>query len=115
MQYTHARISSMIEKASKEGIVPKYDSKIESVSELERMIYRFPEIVEKSLVEYAPNTIATFLIETARAFNSFYGEKKIIDTENHEISAHRLAIADATRIVLKNGLELLGIMAPDRM
>jgi len=115
LQYTHARISSMIEKASKEGIAPQYDAKLEDVSELERVIYRFPEVVEKALNEYAPNQIATFLIETARAFNSFYGGKKIIDTENKDTSAHRLAIAEATRIVLRNGLGLLGITAPEKM
>ena len=72
-------------------------------------------MIENALAEYAPNHIATFLIEVARAFNSFYGEKKIVDVENKELSAHRLAIAEATRVVLKNGLGLLGITAPERM
>jgi arginyl-tRNA synthetase len=53
--------------------------------------------------------------ETARLFNSFYGANKIIDTENTDVSSHRLAIARATQIVLKNGLWLLGIVAPERM
>ena len=115
LQYTHARISSMIEKAGKENISLKYNAELESVSELERTVYRLPEVIENALAEYAPNHIATFLIEVARAFNSFYGEKKIVDVENKELSAHRLAIAEATRVVLKNGLGLLGITAPERM
>lgn len=115
LQYTHARISSMIEKASAESITPNYKQGIESVHDVEKMMYRFPEIVQSALVEYVPNYVATYLIDLARAFNSFYGANKIIDTENREVSEHRLAIAKATQIILKNGLKLLGIEAPDKM
>lgn len=114
LQYTHARISSMLEKASDMDIFPKLLSG-QNVTDLEKYLYRFPEIVAQSLENYAPNYIATYLIETARLFNSFYGANKVIDTENIEVSSHRLAIARATQIVLKNGLWLLGIVAPERM
>jgi arginyl-tRNA synthetase len=114
LQYTHARICSMIEKATDANIEPKLISG-QVVTDLEKYLYRFPEIVSQSLESYAPNYIATYLIETARLFNSFYGEFKIIDTDNVEVSSHRLAIARATQIVLKNGLWLLGITAPERM
>ena len=57
----------------------------------------------------------TYLLEIAREFNSYYGANKIIDPENIQVSAHRLAIARATQIVIKNGLWLLGIGAPDKM
>jgi len=87
----------------------------QTITDLEKYLYRFPEIVAQSLENYAPNYIATYLIETARLFNSFYGANKIIDTENTDVSSHRLAIARATQIVLKNGLWLLGIVAPERM
>lgn len=114
LQYTHARISSMLEKASDMDIFPKLLSG-QNVTDLEKYLYRFPEIVAQSLENYAPNYIATYLIETARLFNSFYGANKVIDTENIEVSSHRLAIARATQIVLKNGLWLLGIVALERM
>lgn len=114
LQYTHARICSMIIKAGDLGIEPKLLQN-QHTTDLEKYLYRFPEIILESLQSYAPNYIATYLIEIARLFNSFYGEYKIIDTENVEVSGHRLAIAQVTQIVLKNGLWLLGIIAPERM
>ena len=113
LQYTYARIASLLAKASKEGFIVKYH--IQEATDLERVLYRLPEIVEKVLSEYAPNHLATYLIDVAREFNSFYASNKIIDPENKELSAHRLALASATGQILKNGLWLLGISAPDRM
>lgn len=114
LQYTHARISTLLEKGKSEGLSPKLHSGIE-ISDLEKLLPRLPEIVELAIGEYAPNYIVTYLLEIARAFNSFYGANQIIDIENREVSEHRLAIARATQIVLKNGLQLLGIIAPERM
>lgn len=115
LQYTHARIASMLEKAAHEGITPQYHKGVEEVSDLERIIYRLPEVVENAILDFAPQYMVTYLIEAARAFNSFYGEKKVIDAENKELSAHRLAIARSVQIVIRNGLWLLGIGAPNKM
>lgn len=114
LQYTHARIASVLEKAEIEGLQPNLLLDVE-VSEPERLLYRLPEFVARATSEYAPNYIVTYLLEIARSFNSFYATHKIIDLENKEVSAHRLAIARAVQIVLKNGLNLLGIQAPDKM
>lgn len=115
LQYTHARISSIAEKAAEQGIAPGYGDASDEVSPLERILYRFPEVVESALGEYAPNHVATYLIEVARAFNAFYADHKVVDPENRPLSAHRLAVARAAGTVIKNGLGLLGITAPDRM
>ncbi len=114
LQYTHARIESLIEKGSELGINPVCKDD-EEVSNLGKYLYYFPEIVEHSILEYAPQYIVTYLLEVARAFNSFYGDNKIIDEEDKETSAHRLALARATQIIIKNGLHLLGIIAPEKM
>lgn len=114
LQYTHARIQTLIEKAKEQGITAELQSGIE-ISDLEKIMYRFPEVVELAITEYAPNYIVTYLLEIARSFNSFYGSNKIIDTDNKEISAHRIAIARSAQIIIKNGLWMLGINAPDRM
>ncbi len=114
LQYTHARIQTLIEKAKEQGITAELQSGIE-ISDLEKIMYRFPEVVELAITEYAPNYIVTYLLEVARSFNSFYGSNKIIDTDNKEISAHRIAIATSAQIIIKNGLWMLGINAPDRM
>ncbi len=114
LQYTHARIQTLIEKGKEQGINSELKSGVE-VSELEKIMYRFPEVVELAITEYAPNYIVTYLLEVARSFNSFYGSHKIIDTDNREVSAHRIAIARSAQIIIKNGLWMLGINAPDRM
>jgi arginyl-tRNA synthetase len=114
LQYTHARIHTLIEKGLEQGIAASIQPDQE-VSDIEKLLYRFPEIVESAVSEYAPNYIVTYLLEIARAFNSFYGSNKIIDAENPETSSHRLAIARATQIVLRNGLDMLGIEAPNKM
>jgi arginyl-tRNA synthetase len=114
LQYTHARIQTLIEKAKEQGITAELQSGIE-ISDLEKIMYRFPEVVELAITEYAPNYVVTYLLEIARSFNSFYGSNKIIDTDNKEISAHRIAIARSAQIIIKNGLWMLGINAPDRM
>ncbi len=114
LQYTHARISSLIEKAATLGISPSYKSS-EPATDLERVTLQFSTVVENAITEYAPQHIVTYLLELARTFNSFYGANKIIDEADTETSAHRLAIASATQVVLKNGLKLLGIKAPEKM
>ncbi len=113
LQYTHARIQSLIEKGSGLGMSPNYHA--QDILDIEKMLYRFPEIVERAITEYAPQYIVTYVIEVAHGFNSFYGDNQIIDEKNKEVSEHRLAIARATQIIIKNGLHLLGIQAPERM
>jgi arginyl-tRNA synthetase len=115
LQYTHARIVSIKEKSTIASIIPRYTSELEQVHAIERIVYRFPEVVENALVEYAPNYIATYLVDLAREFNSFYAMNTIVDVDHPEISAHRLAITQAVQTVLKNGLWLLGITAPEKM
>lgn len=114
VQYTNARIHSLIEKGKALGIVAKL-SHTQETSELEKTLYRFPEIVAYANTEYAPHHIATFLIEIASLFNAYYANNQIVDDTEKEISAHRLVIAQAVSVVLENGLNLLGIKAPERM
>jgi arginyl-tRNA synthetase len=122
LQYTHARISSLLEKGDGLGIIPKYSLNIDDqkgdaqeISDLEKIVYRLPEVVELAITEHAPQQVVTYLLQVAQAFNSFYASNIIVDASNKETSAHRLAIAQAVQVVLKNGLWLLGIGAPERM
>ena len=114
LQYTHARIQTLLDKGFEQNIAAEIQ-KGNEVSDIEKLLYRFPEVVESAITEYAPNYIVTYLLEIARSFNSFYGASKIIDTEHPGVSSHRLGIARATQIVIKNGLQLLAIDAPERM
>ncbi len=114
LAYTHARICSLLEKGRTNNLTPVYDTGA-SIETLERVMLQYEYVVEQAITEYAPQYIVTYLLELSRAFNSFYGSHQIMDTENISVSEHRLALADSVRIILKNGLQLLAINAPDTM
>lgn len=77
------------------------------------MIY-FPEIVQKASKEYQPHHIALYLTELAHEFNNYYAHNKIVDKAD-EFSPYKVALTQAFAIIMKNGLWLLGIQAPDKM
>lgn len=116
LQYAYARTSSLLEKASQEGLIHTADVGLtftRKTHEVEKLLYRFPEVVERAGVEYAPHYITTYLTELAGSYNNFYSQERVISDEPE--SAYRLAITKAFNIVMKNGLNLLGIPAPERM
>lgn len=114
LQYSYARAMSVLRKSP-----PQLRRGVElarrggSVNELERLLCRFPEIVERAGREYAPHYIATYLIELAGAFNSWYAKERILDAGNE--TPYRLALTEAFAQVMKNGLHLLGIAVLERM
>ncbi len=114
LQYAHARANSILEKATKEGIEPVLEHNVPEAGTVEKMLYRFPEIVEKAYAEYAPHHISSYLIELARAFSSYYAETKIVDSDDHT-SPYKVGLTKAFKTVLKNGLTILGIPAPEKM
>ena len=114
LQYSHARANSVLEKAKKENILPEFKNLPQEITEVEKMLYRFPEVVLRSASEYEPHYITNYLIETARAFNSFYGNNVIVDKKDLT-SPYKVALTYAFTFVMKTGLHLLGIEAPERM
>ncbi len=110
LQYAYARASSILEKAGKSGSV---EGESGAVREIEKMLYRFPEIVERAGQEYAPNYITTYLTELASSFNNFYAHEQVL--EETPDAPYRLAIVEAFKVVMKNGLSILGITAPESM
>lgn len=106
LQYAHARACSVLEKSGAKGRTLNTDFQCPT---LVRLLYRFPEIVERAGAEYAPNYITTYLTELASSFNNFYAHEQIKD------DPYRLAITQAFKIVMKNGLNILGIPAPERL
>lgn len=115
VQYTVARCNSLLEKAKSEGFVKK-DSPENSwtPTELEKNLYKFSEVVETSVANWAPHTVATYLLNLSRGFNSWYGNTKVLDKEN-ENAGFYLSLVEKTAMTLKNGLYLLGIDSPERM
>ncbi len=114
LQYSYARAKSVLEKAEEMGIKASIGEAITEKAELEKLLYRFPEIVERAGKEYSPHYIASYLIELAGSFNSFYAKYKIADKED-KTSPYKVALAAAFAATMKNGLKLLGIQAPQKM
>ena len=114
LMYTHARITSIGEKAREAGIETSVKNAPEVPYEIEKHIYQFPEIILKAQNERAPHHLVVYLTELASAFNTFYAHEKIVDATD-EYAPYKLALTNATKIILKNGLFLLGMKAPDRM
>lgn len=110
LQYAYARAQSVLTKAEKIFEISA-NSRAE-ISAVERILYQFPEIVERSYSELAPQHIATYLVSLAGAFNSYYAQNKIIGSENE---TYRLVLTKAVAQVLKSGLNLLAIPVLEKM
>jgi len=84
------------------------------ITELERLLYQFPEIVERSAYQLEPHHLATYLTRLASVFNSFYASERIADSEDVH-APYKVALTSACGHVLENGLKVLGIQAPQKM
>ena len=112
LQYAHARASGIVEKAKELKVKAKVDKEAKP-TELSRLLHRFPEAVEYAARELEPHLFTNYLLEFASAFNRWYANEQILD--GTPASPHKVALADAARATLKNGLWLLGIPAPEKM
>ena len=114
LQYAYTRAKSILEKAKAEKVKPLLKVMTSDVSEVETMLCRFSETVERAGKEQAPHYIATYLIELARIFNAYYAKVKIVDVKD-KYSPYKVVLTSAFMQVMKNGLEILGIKVPERM
>lgn len=112
LQYAHARTQQVTAKAKEQGVVAQVDTSA-APSDLTRLIHRFPEIVAYASSLREPHLLTSFLLDIAGHFNSWYAQEHILD--GTPASAHKVAVADAVRRTLKNGLWILGIPAPEKM
>jgi arginyl-tRNA synthetase len=114
LQYSYVRALSVLKKASSFKLQASSLEPPKEVSELERLLYRFPEVIERAQNEYEPHYITTFLTELAAAFNGWYAKEQIVDVHD-ATSPYKVALAGAFATTMKNGLWLLGIQAPEKM
>ena len=112
LQYAHARAQQVVEKAKGQGVVAATDAKVEP-NDLVRLLHRFPEAVEYAASHNEPHLLTNYLLAFASAFNSWYAQVHVLDGTSE--AAHKVALADAVRQTLKNGLWVLGIPSPERM
>jgi arginyl-tRNA synthetase len=113
LQYAHTRALSVLEKARNEGVVPSTALAPHDTIPLERLLYRFPEVVRRAQETHEPHLVTTYLVELASEWNSWYASEKILD--GSLTAPYKLALADAFALTMKNGLWLLGIPAPEKM
>ena len=117
VQYSYARINSVLNKFSTNEIKSFNGQLLMDPSELKLMqhLMNFNSIVLSAAQNYKPALICTYLYETAKKFNVFYHECPIGKADNEDLKQARLALAKSTALVLKQGLSLLGIPVPERM
>jgi arginyl-tRNA synthetase len=120
LQYTHARCQSVLKKAktklkniSKDKIGNYQPNDIEMT--LLKWFYQFEEVTIQAAKSYSPSNICTYLYELAQRFNAFYNQHRILGSKKENKTLFRLVLTQATGQILKNGLYLLGIKAPDKM
>lgn len=120
VQYAHARLCSIFRQAEERGITfdPQADLKpIHSEKELDvlKKIGEFPEEVAIAADKYAPHRMTTYLHELASAFHSFYNADRVMDAEDEPKTQARLVLAKAVQTTVQNGLDLIGVNAPETM
>ena len=118
IQYTHARICSVLRKAADQGIA--YDTKAEAdyiaeEIELVKMLADYPATVAAAGENFAPSIIGAYIYELAKAFNGYYHDHSILREENVEVRKLRLQLAATVASVIRKGMKLLGIDVPERM
>lgn len=119
IQYTHARIKSILRKAeSQEIAIPTKLSSNElkkSESELIFLLSEYPSAVKKAGDEYSPSVITQYAFELAKTFNQFYADASIMNETDAQKQVFRLALAKTVAETLKKAMNLLGIDVPERM
>ncbi|PRY85160.1 arginine--tRNA ligase [Mongoliibacter ruber] len=121
IQYSHARIASILRKADQVGV----DYSLNGFEELEKlegaerdlivMLNDFQKKLKIAGEEYSPSVIAQYMFDLAKEYNRFYAELSIFNETNAQVQAFRIAISAQTAKTIKAGMKLLGINVPDRM
>lgn len=114
LQYSYTRAQSVLNKAKKEKIKPFFKRAPDEITQLEKSMSYFPEVVLKAGENYEPHFLVLYLTELAGIFNNYYAKNKIVDQKD-EFSPYKVALTNAFAIIMKNGLGLLGIKTLNKM
>lgn len=120
IQYTHARIKSVLRKATEQGIITEVPVTenlplSDKESNLVQLLSAFPTIVREAGQEFSPAVIANYVYELVKEYNQFYHDFSILREENPELKYFRLVLSAAVADVIGIGMNLLGIDVPERM
>jgi arginyl-tRNA synthetase len=122
VQYVHARIASILRKAREQGLDtegPADDDALAMIGAAEeidliKLLNHYPEVLVRSATLLEPHRVTYFLMELASAFHTYYNKHKVLG-EDAQLTAGRLYLVRAVQKVIRNGLTLLGVSAPNRM
>jgi len=114
LQYSFTRATSVLRKAKIEKIKPSFKKVSNEITQLEKSMSHFPEIVFKTQNSYEPHSLVLYLTELAGVFNNYYSMNKIVD-KNDEYSPYKVALTEAYTTIMKNGLWMLGIKTLEKM
>jgi arginyl-tRNA synthetase len=119
VQYAHARIASVLRYARERQLEPLVNEAAAVMDHpaetaLIRQLAMFPEVVRGAAIQREPHRLPSYLVETAAEFHRFYHACRVV-SDDHERSRARLRLSAAAALVLRNGLSLMGVTAPDRM
>ena len=117
IQYTHARIRSVLSRATSTDInqAKAYDQLAPEERDLIFSLTQFPEIIKSAAEGYSPAVVANYVYELAKIYNKFYHEKSILQAENEAAKQFRLQLSAASGKVINKAMGLLGIEVPERM
>ncbi|HIX54026.1 MAG TPA: arginine--tRNA ligase [Candidatus Sphingobacterium stercoripullorum] len=117
IQYTHARICSILRKAHDKDFrsIATLESLNDSERELVQMLNNYPKVIEQAAQEMSPAHVANYVFELAKLYNKFYHEESILKAEDKNIKGFRLLLSKATAQIIKKAMSLLGIAVPERM
>ena len=120
IQYTHARICSVLRKAQEAGVnIPEQLTADIQLSEKEealiQMLAEFPAVIKQAGIDYSPSGIAKYCYELVKEYNQFYHDYSILREENETVKTFRLSLSANVAKVVRTGMDLLGIEVPERM
>lgn len=119
IQYTHARICSVLRKAAEQGLSASSDFAVSECNdkekELIKMISRYGSIIELAAKDHAPSYIANYAYDLVKLYNQFYHDYSILNEENQAVKEFRLALSKVVASIVASGMGLLGIRVPERM
>ncbi|PRD21548.1 UNVERIFIED_CONTAM: argS [Trichonephila clavipes] len=116
IQYTHARIKSVLRKGDfKEGTAVQPEKISSYERDLIQALAGFPGVIEASAKEFSPAQLANYAYEVAKLYNKFYHEESIIKAEDETVRTFRLQLSSAAAKIIAKSMNLLGIQVPERM
>ena len=115
IQYTHARIQSMLRKYGKQAVCASDVEILDKEQEIIKLLLEFPTTIQEAADQYSPALIANYTYDLVKEYNGYYQNTPILVGDNKEQIAFRVALSDKVAQVIKTGMGLLGVAVPNRM